>query len=335
MGRNIRMKRYGLSPSAFLGDRELSGIRIRPLIILFCKDSTSSSTFAAGYFMFIKSQIKRPLSILFLVLLSACTLQSEPEPRTPSLTLNASVREGVAPLEVTFSTTVSPEASRYAWTLAGQALDDTTAELTHTFDAPGVYLVTVTATTSLGPVSESTTVKVTQAAPSEPPSEPIGDTKLEVTRTPAGPAPWAVRYSVQAEGYGSDAQFRVHCSAEGDASYEEEGGAVCLHTTAGEQVQIDILMSDEVVDSVQVNSEVTPPQQEVAFLGTWRYSSRGKSETFEIARGTAVAGEDQTSAFKLFVIKVGRSRYRRVHLWRADRGTAPYARSGGTAGLFC
>ena len=39
-------------------------------------------------------------------------------------------------------------------------------------------------------------------------------------------------------------------------------------------------------------------------MGTWRYSSRGKSETFEIARGTPVAGEDQTGAFKLFVIKV-------------------------------
>ena len=32
MGRNIRMKRYGLSPSAFLGDSELSGIRMTRLI---------------------------------------------------------------------------------------------------------------------------------------------------------------------------------------------------------------------------------------------------------------------------------------------------------------
>ena len=247
----------------------------------------------------------RPLYILLLVLLTACTFQVETETRTPpSFTMNASVTEGTAPLEVTFSTTVSPGASRYAWTLAGQTLSNTAAELIHTFDAPGVYLVTVTATTSLGPVSESTTIKVTQAAPSEPPSEPVGDTMLEVTPTPGGPAPWAVRYSVQAQGYGANAQVRVRCSAEGDASYEEEGGAACLHTTAGEQAQVEVLVNDEVVDSVKVDAEVASPQQEVAFLGTWHYNSRGKGETFQITRGTAMAGEDQTGAFKLFVIKV-------------------------------
>ena len=41
--------------------------------------------------------MKRPLYLLLLALLTACTLQSEPAPRTPSLTLDASVREGVAP----------------------------------------------------------------------------------------------------------------------------------------------------------------------------------------------------------------------------------------------
>ena len=246
----------------------------------------------------------RPLYILFLTLLTACTFQAEPETRPLRLTLNTSVRQGVAPLEVTFSATVSPEASRYAWTLAGQTLSNTAADLSHTFDAPGFYLVTVTATTSLGPISESTTVKVTRAAPGEPPSGPIGDTELKVTPTPGGPAPWAVRYSVQAGGYGANAQLRVRCSAEGDSSYEAEDGALCLHTTAGEQMQVEVLVDDKVVDSAEVDSEVIPPQQEVAFRGTWRYDSRGKSETFQITRGTALAGEDQTGAFKLFVIKV-------------------------------
>ena len=254
--------------------------------------------------------MKRPLYLLLLVLLTACALQSEPvvEERTAELTLNASVTQGVAPLEATFTTTLTSDdgamlgANTYTWTLAGKTLPNITPDLTHLFEKPGVYVVSVVAETPLGSVSDSVTVSVTQTNAPPDPGEPVGDGTLNVTQTPGGPAPWAVRYTVQAEGYGADAQVRVRCSE--DLSYEEAGGAVCLHTTADEQAQIEVLVNGDVVDSVQVASEVAPPQEDIAFLGAWRYVSRGKSESFEIVSGTASAGESAEGAFKLFLIEL-------------------------------
>ena len=252
--------------------------------------------------------MKRLLSTSFLALLTACMFQSEPTERKAELSLSASVTEGVAPLEVTFSASVTPGTitpSTYTWTLTGRTLSDTTPNLTHTFNAPGVYVVTAVAETPLGSAADSTSVTVTQAAtPPETPGEPVGDGTLDVTKTPGGPAPWAVRYSVQMEGYAPEAQFSVRCSAEGDVGYVEAEGAVCLHTTADERAQIDVLVNGKVVDSVEVASEVTPPQEGVAFLGTWRSTSRGQSDTFAIAEGTAAVGESQNGSFKLFVIQV-------------------------------
>ena len=260
--------------------------------------------------------MNRPLYLL-LLLLTACTLQNEPstEGSSPDLSLSASVTEGVAPLEVIFSAQLMPTsatASTYTWTLAGQTLSETTSALTHTFDAPGVYVVTAKAETRSGSAADSVTVSVTQGnVPPEEPGEPVGEGTLGVTKTPGGPAPWAVRYTVRAEGYGDDAQVSVRCSAEGDSGYvfgdEVTEGAVCLHTTAAEQVQVDVLVGDEVVDTVTVASEVTPPREEVAFLGTWRYEQRGQRETFSITRGTPTAGESE-AGFELFLIELdGRS----------------------------
>ena len=252
--------------------------------------------------------MKRLLSTSFLALLTACMFQSEPTERKAELSLSASVTEGVAPLEVTFSASVTPGTitpSTYTWTLAGRTLSDTAPDLTHMFNAPGVYIVTATAETPLGSAADSTSVTVTQAAaPPSNPGEPVGNGTLDVTKTPGGPAPWAVRYRVQMEGYGADAQFSVRCSAEGDIGYAEAGGAVCLHTTADEKARVDVLVNGKIVDSVEVASEVTPPQEGVAFLGTWRNTSRGQSDTFAVTQGTATAGESQSGAFKLFVIEV-------------------------------
>ncbi len=249
--------------------------------------------------------MNRPL-LLLLSLLTACAFQGDlVEEPAPELTLSASVTEGVAPLEVTFSAQHTPAsaAATYTWTLAGQPLSNTTSKLTHTFDAPGVYVVTIKAETRSGAAADSATVRVTRAdAPPEP--GPVGEGTLNVMKTPGGPAPWAVRYTVQAEGYSDNRQIRVRCSADGDLSYEVNEGAACLHTTATEEAQIDVLVEDEVVDSVTVASEVTPPQEEVAFLGTWRYDSRGTSETFDITRGTPTAGESGAGDFKLFLIKL-------------------------------
>ena len=163
--------------------------------------------------------------------------------------------------------------------------------------------MTVTAQTPLGPVSDSTTLTLNQANVPPNPGEPVGAGTLKVTKTPGGPAPWAVRYSVRTEGYGPDTAFNVRCSAEGDVAYEE-AGAVCLHTTAAEQVKVDVLVRGNVVDSVEVASEVTPPKEDIAFLGMWRYTSRGQSETFEIVRGTALAGESERGRFKLFLVEI-------------------------------
>ncbi len=249
--------------------------------------------------------------LLLLLLLTACALQSEPvvEKRTAELVLNASVTEGIAPLEATFTTTLTADdgaalsASAYTWTLAGTTLPDTAPDLTHTFEKLGVYIVVAMAETPLGSASDSITVSVTEPdAPPENPGEPVQGGTINVTQTPGGPAPWAVRYTVQAEGYGADAQVKVRCS--GGSSYEEVEGAVCLHRAADERAQVDILVNGDIIDSVEVASEVTPPQEGIAFLGEWRYDSRGQSESFEITSGTAAAGESEDGAFKLFLIEL-------------------------------
>ncbi len=259
--------------------------------------------------------MKRPYRLtvcysLLLALLTACTLGEPTQNRAAELALSASVTEGAAPLEVTFTTAVTvggatANARDYAWTVAGAAQAETTPALTYIFDAPGVYVVTAMADTNFGSVSDSVSVSVTQADTTpEDPSEP-GEGTFSVTQTPGGPAPWAVRYTVQLEGYGAGAQFRVRCADEDTRYLEEEGeeSVVCLHTKADERARVEVVLGGEVVDSTEVASEVTPPRDGVAFLGEWRYDSRGLSETFAITRGTPTAGESE-AGFELFLIEL-------------------------------
>lgn len=242
--------------------------------------------------------------VLSLVaLLTACAI--EPDLASASVTLTASATDGTVPFEVRFSAHTTSSASGYTWKLDGETLPTLEPELVYTFDAPGLYVVTVTATTSVGTASDSITVTVRgrEGGPT-PPEVPVGDREIRVTQTPGGPAPWAVRYDVEVSGYGEGTLVRMWCSDVGNRGYERDGELTCVHTAAREQVHIKVLTADhESIGSATIDSEVTAPEEGVAFLGTWRYAARGVTETFEISKGTETAGASEDGAFKLFVIK--------------------------------
>lgn len=57
----------------------------------------------------------------------------------------------------------------------------------------------------------------------------------------------------------------------------------------------------EVTARAEASPEITE-NEGVAFLGRWRYSSRGVTETFEITEGDPSAGGSADGRFKLFTI---------------------------------
>ena len=101
------------------------------------------------------------------LLLSACTpslnLQvALPEIRPPGfdVALAASETLGPAPLTAVF-TAEARESASYAWFVDDRELARERANLTYTFDKPGVYEVTVAATNAVGETdTESVTVEV-------------------------------------------------------------------------------------------------------------------------------------------------------------------------------
>lgn len=103
------------------------------------------------------------------LLLSACTpslnLQvALPEIRPPGfdVALAASDTSGFAPLTAKF-TADARESASYAWFVNDRELPRERANLTYTFDQPGVYEVTVAATNAVGETdTESVTVEVTE-----------------------------------------------------------------------------------------------------------------------------------------------------------------------------
>ncbi len=206
------------------------------------------------------------------------------------MTLTASATQGEIPLTVTFTATASPAAATFQWTVGGVVQGETSRAFTTTFDDAGLYVVSV----SVGGVSDSVTVKADARGTPEP--RPAPDT-LSLTGTPGGPAPWAVRYTVDPAATGVQARCRENAAF----ANVQEGVFACVHEP-GDTVQVKFVRSDgEVTARAEASPEITE-NEGVAFLGRWRYSSRGVTETFEISVGDPSAGASADGRFKLFTI---------------------------------
>ena len=110
---------------------------------------------------------KRPLLAVAALLLSACTPSLNLQVGLPDLpapafdvALAASDTSGSAPLTAEFIADAR-ESATYAWFVNDRELPRERANLTYTFDQPGVYEVTVAATNAVGETdTESVTVEV-------------------------------------------------------------------------------------------------------------------------------------------------------------------------------
>lgn len=231
-----------------------------------------------------------------LLVLTACTLPGSPAPQRPppeqSVTLAAPVTRGRVPLTLTFTAAASPTTDTFRWTVGGVVQEETSKALTTTFDDAGLYVVSV----SVGGVSDSVTVKA-DAQQGTPDPGPAPDA-LSLTGTPGGPAPWAVRYTVDPAVAGVQARCR-----ENAAFANVQGGVfACVHEP-GDTVQVKFVRPDgEVTARAEASPKVTE-NEGIAFLGRWRYSSRGVTETFEIAEGDPSTGGSADGRFKLFTIR--------------------------------
>lgn len=236
---------------------------------------------------------------LCALLVGCSAVPSEPAPLALSLT--ASTTQGEAPLEVRFTARATPEANRYTWTVSGRSLSEASGELVHTFGAPGLYIVGARAERGARTASETLTVQVSAPRPEPTPPTPPGE--LSVTRTPGGPAPWAVRYDVLPVLADPAQAVRGRCSAASPYRPVTRGVLTCVHE-AGDEASFELPGVDE-VQRLSVASGVTSPAGGVAFSGRWRYRSRGVTEDFSIVRGSETSGWSEDGRFRLFTIRQG------------------------------
>lgn len=236
--------------------------------------------------------MKRYLSLLIFLTLTACDLFRSPAPQpSPRVTLSASQTEGEIPFTVTFTATASPPAGAFLWAVGGKVQTEASDMLTTTFSSSGLYVVSVSAN------GASDSVTVAADAPDLPNTGP-GVSKLNLTQTPGGSAPWAVAYTVDPAVDGVQAQC-----AEG-AGYRRvpAGHFACLHGP-GDTVAVSYVdASGDVSARAETSAEVAE-NNGVAFSGSWRYSSRGVTETFEITEGSRTTGRSADGRFELFTIR--------------------------------
>ena len=233
-----------------------------------------------------------------LLFLTACEGFFGPAPTpqpAPVLTVTPSVTEGDAPLSVTFAATLENATSQtFRWTVGTEVQAETTDTFSTVFETPGTYIVSAEGAGAADSVS--VTVR------GEPVVEPIPDT-LNLSATPGGPAPWAVRYTlipdpVTPAGDSLEARCR-----EGAAFRRVEGSVfACVHEP-GDTVQARYLTpSGEVAVAAETTPEITQTSG-VAFAGSWRYSARNKTETFAISEGDETAGSSADGRFKIFTLR--------------------------------
>lgn len=227
---------------------------------------------------------------LLLLSLTACELFGTPTP-PPSVTLTASPTEGKAPLTVTFTAAASPISSTFNWTIGSELQSETGGTFETTFSAPGSYTVGVSAN------GASDNVTVTANAPTAP------GTGMTLVQTPGGPAPWAVRYTVVADGGLDLPPPGLEARCEERLAYEplRSDSFVCLHNVA-DTVQARVVGADGVIIAETETSPEVTANGGVAFAGGWRYRSRGVAETFEITEGTSTEGRSADGRFALFTV---------------------------------
>ena len=224
-----------------------------------------------------------------LLILTACTVPVAPAPQRVALTASAS--GGEVPLSVTFSAAADPQADTFSWTVGSEVQVETSSTFTTTFSRSGLYIVRV----STAGASDSTTVEA--RAPDLPDTGP-NVTELKLTQTPGGPAPWAVAYTVDPAVDGVEARC-----AKG-AGYERvmQGRFTCLHRP-DDRVEVRFLDAAGVVTARAEASSEVAQNDGVAFSGSWRYHSRGVSETFEISEGSETLGRSVDGRFELFTVE--------------------------------
>ncbi|WP_292489688.1 PKD domain-containing protein [Methanoculleus sp. 10] len=104
----------------------------------------------------------------------------------PAANFTADVTSGTAPLAARFTDTSTGEITAWSWSF-GDGNTSTEQHPTHTYTAPGIYTVSLTATNAGGSSTESKTDYITVMAP-----PPVANFSADVT---VGPAPLAVRFT--------------------------------------------------------------------------------------------------------------------------------------------
>lgn len=233
--------------------------------------------------------MRRSIFPALLFILTACTPPVTLVP-PPQVVLTTSASGGEVPLTVTFNAAADPRADTFSWTVGGVVQAETSSTFTTTFDSSGLYVVSV----SVAGASDSLTVK---AIALDAPNDGPAPAELSLTATPGGPTPWGVRYTVLPALEGVQARCREKAAFQ----RVQEGSFACVHEP-GDTVQARfVLESGEVTAKAEASPEIAE-NEGVAFAGSWRYSSRGTTETFEIAEGDETVGESADGRFKLFTI---------------------------------
>lgn len=121
------------------------------------------------------------------------TITVEAAPEQPVASFNAVPTSGIAPLTVTFTNTTAQTVTQVEWDFTSDGTVDATGnEVSFTFDAPGVYIVTMRATNAAGSSSASQTITV--EAPLAP---PIASFSASAT---SGTAPLTVTFTSTSSG---------------------------------------------------------------------------------------------------------------------------------------
>ncbi len=236
------------------------------------------------------------LLLILSLTLTACDLFGgvTPQPAPQRVTLSASQTEGEIPFTVTFTAEANP-AGVFNWAVGGEPQAETSDTFTRVFDSSGLYVVSVSAN------GASDSVTVTANAPDTPNTGPnIG--KLELSQTPGGPAPWAVRYTVTADVELGASVTGLEARCGENRAYRQlvSGSFACVHNSA-DTVKVRFVVAGETAASAEAVPDITE-NSGVAFAGRWRYSSRGVTETFAIVKGSETAGESADGRFKLFTV---------------------------------
>jgi PKD repeat protein len=180
-----------------------------------------------------------------------------------SADFNARVRSGVAPLEVTFESTVIGQVSGLHWDFGDGATNNTRDYISHVYDQPGIYSVSFTVSGPLGTDRVTKAGYIVVAAGSEP--EPILRAEFSARSSREGVAPFEASFRDRSsgniiswlwdfgDGHSSEEQNPVHLY-EADGIYTvkltvtDANGSATSTETKPEFIRVNIY--DKTVDNV-------------------------------------------------------------------------------------